>query len=157
MNARSIKLTALAVCVAMVSSACENLSSGENAALFGGVAALAVGIPLAAAGVNPNIVIPVTMGAAALAAGGAYVISKQQASIRQRKIAEQRARLYLAQRANAQKKAARVASSSSSSSSGSGSKKSSKPKPQPRFIAVKTERESQNKGQASVMIFDTQS
>jgi len=140
----------------MVSSACENLSSGENAALFGGVAALAVGIPLAAAGVNPNIVIPVTMGAAALAAGGAYVISKHQASVRQRKIAEQRARLYLAQRASAQKKAARVASSSSSSS-GSGSKKPAKPKSAPRFIAVKTEREPQNKGQASVMIFDTQS
>ena len=158
MNARSLKLTAVAVCVAMVSSACENLSSGENAALFGGAAALAVGIPLAPAGVNPNVVIPVTIGAAALAAGGAYVISKHQASVRQRKIAEQRARLYLAQRANAQKKASRVASSpSSSSSSGSSRKKPAKPKPEPRFIAVKTERESQNKGQASVMIFDTQS
>jgi len=153
MNARSIRLTALAVCVGMASSACENLSSGENAAMFGTIAGLAVAIPLAAAGVNPNIVIPVTAGAIALAAGGAYIISKQQASIRQRKIAEQRARLYLAQRASSQKKASRVASSSS----GSGKKKSSKPASKPRFIAVKTEQEKQNKGQTSVMIFDTQS
>jgi len=153
MKARSIQSTVLALCVALASSACENLSSGENAALFGGVTALAVGIPLAAAGVNPNIVVPVTIGAAALAAGGAYVISKQQASIRQRKIAEQRARLYLAQRAQAKKKAPAVASSSSS---GSSKKKPAKPKPETRYIAIKTEKESNNKGQTAVMIYDTE-
>lgn len=150
MNPKFIKVTASVAALATVTSACQNLSPGENAAVFGTVAGLAVGIPLAAAGVSPNVVIPVTAGAVALAAGGAYIIAKHQATERQRKIAEQRARLYLAQRAEAEKKAAQVAAASSSSS-----KKKQQPQ-KSRYIAVATEKENFNTGQAAVMIYDTQ-
>jgi len=148
MNQRFIPITSIVTCVALFTTSCENLTPGENAAVFSTVTALAVGIPLAAVGVDPRIAVPVTLGAMALAGVGAYVISKHQATQRQRRIAEQRARLYLAERA-AQK---RKASSSSSSSS-----KAKKPPKESRYIAVKTEKESFNKGSAAVMIFDTQS
>ncbi|MDX2079567.1 MAG: hypothetical protein SFU53_02165 [Terrimicrobiaceae bacterium] len=130
-------LTALA----LVNSACENLTPGENAGLAGAAAGLAVGIPLAVSGVDPAITIPVTAGAVALAAGSAYIISKQQATERQRKIAEQRARIYMA-RLEKQKAAEAAA----------GRKAAKKP----RFIAVKTDRSSESQGEASVMVFDTQ-
>lgn len=123
--------------IALFSTACQNLTPGENAAVFGGAAALATGIPLAAAGVDPAITIPVTIGAAALAAGSAYIIAKHQATERQRKIAEQRARLYLArqEQANAQAAARKTKS--------------------PRFLAVQTEKTEQTQGKAAVMVFDT--
>lgn len=152
MTPRLIKVTAAAASLAVFTSACENMTPGENAAVFGGVAALAVGIPLAVCGVDPSITIPVTMGAAALAAGSAYIIAKHQATERQRKIAEQRARLYMAKR-NAETK--KTASSSSSGSSSSSSKKAAQ-KDQPRYIAVKTEKEDFNKSATPVMVFDTQ-
>lgn len=125
--------------VAFLTTACENLTPGENAAVFGAAAGLATGIPLAVAGVDPAITIPVTAGAVAVAAAGAYIISKQQATERQRKIAEQRARLYMARRE--QQLAAQSAP------------KKTKPS---RFIAVQTERSAQSQGKSAVMIFDTQ-
>lgn len=127
--------------IALLTTACENLSPGENAAVFGAAAGLATGIPLAVAGVDPAITIPVTAGAAAVAAGAAYVIAKHQATERQRKIAEQRARIYMA-RLEKQQQAAAQASAK-------------KPK-KPRFIAVQTEKTEQNQGKAAVMVFDTQ-
>lgn len=138
------KIAAALTSLALFTSACENLTPGENAGLFGTAAGLAVGIPLAVAGVDPAITIPVTIGAAALAAGGSYIIAKHQANERQRKVAEQRARLYMA-RLEKQREA--------SSSSGSVAKKSSK---QSRYIAVQTEKSPDSKGQATVMVFDTQ-
>lgn len=144
MSPKVLKASAAVLAMAVVTSGCENLTPGENAGLFGTVAGLATGIPLAVAGVDPAITIPVTIGAAALAAGAAYVISKHQATERQRKIAEQRARIYLAERKAAEKKAAAQASS--------------KPKPKKsRYIAVKTVKEENDQGKSQVMIFDTQS
>ncbi len=125
--------------VALFTTACENLSPGENAGLFGAAAGLATGIPLAVAGVDPSITIPVTAGAVAVAAAGAYIISKNQATERQRKIAEQRARIYLARQEKLQADA-------------QAAKKSKKP----RYIAVQTEKTEQNQGKAAVMVFDTQ-
>lgn len=125
--------------LALLTTACENLTPGENAAVFGAAAGLATGIPLAAAGVDPAITIPVTAGAAVVAAGAAYIISKNQATERQRKIAEQRARIYLARREQ------QLAS-----------KPSAKASKKPRFIAVQTEKTAQNQGKAAVMVFDTQ-
>ena len=97
MKPKLLQASAAIVAVAIFTSACENLTPGENAAVFGTAAGLATGIPLVASGVNPNIAIPVTAGAVAVAAVGAYIIAKHQATERQRKIAEQRARLYMAQ------------------------------------------------------------
>jgi len=148
MNVNILKVSAVVAGIATLTSACENLSPGENAGVFGAATGLAVGIPLYAAGVDSRVAVPVTLGAAALAAGGAYVIAKHQASERQRKIAEQRARIFMAQRAEAEKLAAQKAASSGSTAK----KKSAK---QPRYIAVKTEKESNNQGQAAVMVYDT--
>jgi hypothetical protein len=143
MNAKLLQSSAAVLSLAVFTSACENLSPGENAAVFGTAAGLATAIPLAAAGVDSRITVPVSLGAAALAAGGAYVIAKEQASARQRKIAEQRAKLYLAEQKAKEKKAAQTASAK-------------KPK-KSRYIAVKTVKEDTNKGASQVMIFDTQS
>lgn len=149
---RYVKVVAGVLCMSLFTSACQNMTPGENAALFGGITAVAVGVPLALCGVDPRIVVPVTMGAAALAAGASYVIAKHQATERQRKIAEQCARLYMARRAEAQRVAAH-----SSSSSGS-ARKSSKPAPEPRYIAINTEKSgTASSSGPSVMIYDTQS
>lgn len=137
MNTR--QLAAAVTGVAIFTTACENLTPGENAAVAGTVAGLATGIPLAAAGVSSSIAVPVSVGAAALAAGSAYIISKQQATERQRKIAEQRARLYVARQ---QKQLAAQPAA-----------KKAKPA---RYIAVQTEKSEQSKGKESVMVFDTQ-
>ena len=69
MNPKVLPVTAVAVSLAMISSGCENLTPGGNAAVFGSVTGLAVGIPLAAAGVDSRIAVPAALGAAALAAG----------------------------------------------------------------------------------------
>jgi hypothetical protein len=143
MNSKMLQSTVAVLGLAVLTSACENLSPGENAAVFGTAAGLATAIPLAAAGVDSSITIPVSLGAAALAAGGAYIIAKQQASERQRKIAEQRARLYMAEQKAKEKKAQTAAASSKKKKS--------------RYIAVKTVKEDNSKGQSQVMIFDTQS
>lgn len=126
--------------VALLTTACQNLTPGENAGLFGAAAGLATGIPLAVAGVDPAITIPVTAGAVAIAAAGAYVISKQQATERQRKVAEQRAKLYMARLEKQQQEEAAA-------------KKARKP----RYIAVQTEKTEKTQGKAAVMVFDTQS
>ncbi|MGC2577561.1 MAG: hypothetical protein WA376_08280, partial [Terrimicrobiaceae bacterium] len=73
-------------------------------------------------------------------------------TVRQRQIAEQRARIYMAQRAAAEQRATKAASSSVASG-----KKKAKPPKETRYIAVKTQTESFNKGQSAVMIYDTQS
>lgn len=149
MRVNLLKTSSLVLSVAIFSSACENLSPGENAAVFGGLAGAATAIPLGVTGVNPGITIPVSIGAAVAAGTIAYIVAKEQASARQRKIAEQRARLYLAQQAEKQQRAARQTSSS-------GSKVAAKPK-KSRYIAVKTVKEETSKGSDQVMIFDTQS
>jgi hypothetical protein len=141
MNAKLLKVGSAAASIALLGTACENLTPGENAGLFGAAAGLAVGIPLAVAGVNPAVTIPVTAGAVALAAGGAYIIAKHQATERQRKIAEQRARIYLAQRKEAERKAATASNKSSKKS---------------RYIAVRTKKEDFNNGKEAVMVYDTQ-
>ncbi len=146
MKPKLLQTSAAIVAVGIFAAACENLTPGENAAVFGTAAGLATGIPLVASGVNPNIAIPVTAGAVAVAAVSAYVIAKHQASERQRKIAEQRARLYMARQEAARKAPASQVSSTA------------KRKPaKPRYIAVKTVKEENSKGQDQVMIFDTQS
>jgi hypothetical protein len=146
-----LQTAAAVTSLALFTSACENLTPGENAGVFAGATALAVGIPLAVAGVDPSVTIPVTLGAAALAGVGAYVIAKQQATERQRKIAEQRARIYLAEQQKAeQKKAAQAAQLASN-------KKKPKAEKKPRYIAVETVKEENSQGKSQVMVFDTQS
>jgi len=117
-------------------SGCSNLTPGENAGVFGGVAGAATGIALGASGVPSYITVPVAIGAGVVAAGTAYVISKYQATAEQEKIAEQRARLYYAQ-LDAEKKAEMKAQ-------------------KVRYIAVDTQKDQRNTGEKAVMVFDTQ-
>jgi hypothetical protein len=145
MNSQLPQTSAVVLAIAVLAS-CENLTPGENAAVFGTAAGLATGIPLAASGVDPSITIPVTAGAVAVAAVSAYVIAKHQASERQRKIAEQRARLYMARQEAARKAAAPQSASTAKRKT-----------PKPRYIAIKTVKEENSKGKDQVMIFDTQS
>ena len=145
MRVHLLKTSSVILSVAVFATACENLTPGENAAVFGGLAGAATAIPLGVSGVNPAVTIPVSIGAAVAAGAIAYVIAKEQASERQRKIAEQRARLYLAQQAQREKRAAQASSSTAA-----------KPK-KTRYIAVKTVKEQNSKGSDQVMIFDTQS
>lgn len=152
MSPKLLQTAAAVTSIALLTSACENLTPGENAGVFAGATALAVGIPLAVAGVDPSVTIPVTLGAAALAGVGAYVIAKQQATERQRKIAEQRARIYLAEQKKAEEKAAAQAAQVASAS-----KKKPKTEKKPRYIAVETVKEENSQGKAQVMVFDTQS
>ncbi len=150
MSPKLLQTCAAVTSIALFTSACENLTPGENAGVFATAAGLATGIPLMAAGVDPSIAIPVTVGAVALAGVGAYVISKQQASERQRKIAEQRARIYLAEQQKEQAKAAKAAAVTANT-------KKPKTQKKPRYIAVETVKEEGSKGKSQVMVFDTQS
>ncbi len=134
------------VAAALCASGCENMNPGENAAVFGGIAGAATGIALGAAGVDSAITIPVTAGAAVLAGGAAYVVSKQQATARQRQIALANARNAVSKmEAKEKKQAARTGTT--------------KPKAKkPQFIAVDTVAASESpKGTRQVMVYDTRS
>jgi hypothetical protein len=126
-----VRLLCLPVAASLALSGCSNLTPGENAAVAGVATGLAVGLPLALTGVNPAVTIPVTAGAALAAGGGAYLISRNQATKRQRQVAEDRARDYVAR-------------------TGEYSKKSV------RFIAVRTE-DFRTQGKAQVMVYDIHS
>ena len=148
---RNSKLIPLVVAASLFTSGCENMSAGENAAVFGGVAAAVTGTALALAGVDPSIVIPVAAGAGLLAGGAAFIISKQQATARQRQIALQNARA-----AEARLLAQQKATPTRRTTSGQPAKKA--PAQMPKYIAVDTETSSQSpSGAKPVMLYDTQS
>lgn len=151
---KNSKFIPLVVAASLFTTSCENMSPGENAAIFGGVAAAVTGTALALAGVDPSITIPVAAGAAVLAGGAAFIISKQQATARQRQIALQNARAAEA-RLLAQQKASTPTRKTSSGSVASTKKAAAQ---MPRYIAVDTETSSQSpSGAKPVMVYDTQS
>ena len=80
---------------------------------------------------SPSISIPVAIGSALLAGGGAYLYSKNRATIDQRRIAEARARLYYAKLHESQQANTN------------------------RYLAVNAPNTPQTQGQA-VMLYDTQ-
>lgn len=128
MKSKWWKIVVVPALVALSFTGCANLTPGENAAIAGTGTGLAVGLPLALAGVNPAVTIPVTAGAAVAAAGGTYLIARNQATIRQRNEAEERAREYVAQTGLDRKKSV-------------------------RYIAVRTESE-RKRETTQIMIFD---
>ncbi|MFM8457976.1 MAG: hypothetical protein ACKOB0_03385 [Chthoniobacterales bacterium] len=136
-----------------MTSSCENMTPGENAAVFGGAAAAITGCVLALAGVDPSIALAVGAGAGLLAGGAAFIISKQQATARQRQIALQNARAAEARMIAQQNKASRASRSGTQVAS---SKKA--PASLPKFIAVDTETSGQSPtGAKPVMVYNTQS
>jgi hypothetical protein len=134
MNALLIKSSAAVLVAGLFLTGCENLSPAENGALYGiGAGALAGGIARAAGASNAQAV---AIGLATGAAVGvtAYIIAKHKATERQRRIAEERARL--AYQSAPPPRQAQYRKS--------------------RYIAVNTVREKDSAGAKSVMIYDTQ-
>lgn len=142
---KASKVLPAIVAGSMFAAGCQNMSPGENAAVFGGIAGAVTGVALGAAGVDPGITIPVTAGAALLAGTGAFIVSSQQASARQRQIAEANAR-------------AAVAAMESRERAQASRTVAAKPKKKPQYIAVDTVADSGTpKGTKQVMVYDTRS
>lgn len=135
----ALRTTALLAAAALCASGCSNLTPGENAAVFGTGAAIAGGAIARAAGLGVGESIAVGAATGAIVAATTYVIAKRQATERQRRIAEARARAYYrampAERKTALKKK-RV-----------------------RYIAVDTVKDERStpKAKKNVMIWDTES
>lgn len=137
MNAHLIQLTSAVLAGGLFLTGCENLSPGENGALFGvGAGALAGGLAKVA-GANDTSAVAIGLATGAAVGVAAYVIAKHQATERQRRVAEERARLaYQQMQARAQR--------------------TNQPRKRTRYIAVDTVREKTSTGARSVMLFDTQ-
>lgn len=150
-----LKITAAATVISLATPACSNMTPGENAALFGSLAAVAVGVPLALAGVDPNITVPIAAGAGVLAGATAFLIAKHQATVEQRRIAEARARAYLARVQNEQ--ARQIAASRTRTQTQAVTKAPIQtPVEIPRYIAVSTPPGENYQSPNAVMIYDTQ-
>ncbi len=140
-----LKPVALALSIAFLTPGCESMTPGENAAVFGGVAGLAAGGIARAAGASTAESFAIGAATGAVVGFTTYIIAKHQATERQRRIAEQRARVYQGKLVSQRKAAAK-----------SGKKPTKKA---PRYIAVDTERNDKTspKAKKAVMIWDTQS
>ncbi len=133
MNPQTLKLSAATTAAAILFTGCAGMTPGETGAATGVSAGLLAGGIGAAAGMNPGAAAALGAGVGLAAGVIAYVVAKHQADERQRQIAEANARRQYAARQAALKKQ------------------------NARYIAVKTSRNSQSSGAASVMIWDTQS
>ena len=107
--------------------------AGESAATVGATAGIAAGAIGAAAGLNTGQAAAVGAGVGLLAAGITYAIAKHEATERQREVAAENARRAYARH------------------------KTELRKRRVRYIAVKTTRTKDSQGQASCMVWDTQS
>jgi hypothetical protein len=139
MNSGTLKVVALSTSISLLVAACENMSPGENAAVFGTSAGVLAGGIARAAGASTGESIAIGAATGAVVAFTAYIIAKHQATERQRKIAEERARVYYAHLAPEKKEALK--------------------KKKVRYIAVDTEKNDQTspKAKKAVMVWDTQS
>jgi len=133
-----IKFSSIAVVSSLMVAGCSNMTPGENAAVFGGVGGALAGGIARAAGASTGESIAIGVASGAVIAATTYIIAKHQATERQRRVAEERARIYFErnEQRRAELKRKRV-----------------------RYIAVDTERNEQTspKAKKSVMIWDTQS
>jgi hypothetical protein len=144
MKSGSLKCTALVTSIAILVAGCENMTPGENAAVFGSMAGVAAGSIASAAGLSTGQSIAVGAATGAIVAATVYVIAKHQATERQRRIAEERARAAYAHRVSQQRAAAKAGKKTAKKS---------------RYIAVDTVKDERTspKAKKSVMIYDTQS
>ena len=133
MNANLTKLTAMSVAVTFLFTGCEGMTPGESAGTVGVGAGLAAGLIGSAAGLRPGQAAALGAGVGLLAAGITYAVAKHEATERQRQVAEANARrAYLAHRSEIKRRNV-------------------------RYICVKTQRNTESKGAASCMVWDTQS
>jgi predicted lipid-binding transport protein (Tim44 family) len=134
MNSGLIKSSSAVLVAGLLLTGCENMSPGANGAVFGTGAGILAGGLARAAGASPSEAVAIGLATGAVVGVTAYVIAKHKATERQRRYAEERARLAY-ENASAQRKARYR---------------------QARYIAVDTVREKDSSGAKSVMIYDTQ-
>jgi hypothetical protein len=134
MNGSSIKTVAMLLVLSLAVAGCENVSPETTGVITGVIAGTAAGGIAKAAGASDSQAVAIGLGTGAAAGAIAYVIAKHEATERQRRIAEERARLAY-ERMSAERRAE--------------VKKR-------RYIAVATVREQNSKGAKSVMVYDTQ-
>ena len=139
MNFRTTPAIALTTSIALLVVGCENMTPGQNAAVFGSGAGILAGSLARAAGMSTGESIAIGAATGALVGMTAYVIAKHQATERQRRVAQQRARVYYG-RLSPEKKIALK-------------------KRHVRYIAIDTEKDEHTspKARKAVMVWDTQS
>ncbi len=134
MNAGLIKSSSAVLVAGLLLTGCENMSPETNGVVFGTGTGILAGGLARAAGASPSEAVAIGLATGAVAGVTAYVIAKHKATERQRRYAEERARLAY-ENASAQRKARYRKA---------------------RYIAVDTVREKDSSGAKSVMIYDTQ-
>jgi hypothetical protein len=154
MNAASLRPVALITAAALATSGCAELTPAENAGVFGSISGVAAGSIARAAGMSTAESIATGAAVGAVVAVTTYVIAKHQASVRQRKIAEDRARAAYA-RIQAQRREQERRAQKTAQSTG----RKPQVKKVPRYIAVDTVKDERTspKAKKAVMIWDTQS
>jgi hypothetical protein len=135
MNVPFLKSTAAVLAAGVILTGCENMSPETSGVLSGLAAGAAVGGIAKAAGASDSTAVLAGMAAGAAVGATVYILAKHAATERQRRVAEERARLAY-ERMQGERRT-RVRRS--------------------RYIAVSTVRESNSTGEKSVMLFDTQS
>jgi hypothetical protein len=140
MKPGTLKSVSLLTALTFATTGCENLSPGQNAAIFGSGAGILAGGIARRAGMSTGEAMATGAAVGAVVAITTYIIAKHQADERQRQIAAQRGRI-------ASQRIARRSSSSTSK------------KKKPRYIAVDTVKNEKTspKAKKAVMIYDTQS
>jgi hypothetical protein len=134
MNAVLIKSSSAVLVAGLLLTGCENTSPGATGALFGTGAGVLAGGLARAAGASTSEAVAIGLATGAVVGVTAYVIAKHEATERQRRYAEERARLAYENAPPPQRAAYEKT----------------------RYIAVDTVREQNSSGAKSVMIYDTQ-
>jgi hypothetical protein len=142
MNTKAIKTSCCILSVSVFFSGCESMSPEGNAALAGTLGGIGAGSLARGFGASRGEAAAIGVATAAVVAVTVYVIAKRQATERQRRVAEERARVAAARLESQRKRA--IANKTPVT------KKS-------RYIAVDTVKDDKSTGAKSVMIFDTQS
>jgi len=139
MTINTIKISSAGLAVILTTTGCSNMTPEQNAGVWGVVGGTVVGGLASAAGMKPGAAIATGAAAGAIIAVTAYVISKHQATERQRQIAEERAEEAFARMPARQK--------------------DSMARKKVRYVAVATEKSpnASPKTKQSVMIVDAQS
>ncbi len=139
MNMQTVRLSAITVTCGLFLGGCAQMTPGENAAVFGAIGGAAAGGIARAAGMSTSESILTGLAAGAVIGAVTYVVAKRQATERQRRIAEERARrtyAAMSQKRKVEMKQKKV-----------------------RYLAVDTEKDERTspKAEKSVMIWDTES
>jgi hypothetical protein len=104
MKTRTLKTTCLLAAATIATTGCESLTPEQNAGLFGSLGGAAAGGIASASGASTGEAIATGVAAGAVIGAVTYIIAKHEATERQRRIAEERARAAYAAHQAALKK-----------------------------------------------------